>query len=86
MSEDKVWWPVSHVARHIIGCHPHWLYIEMERNRPAWARFLYPDGKRLLLDADAVADYVAEHPVDLPNYRSKWKRRGGKAHRKQADQ
>lgn len=63
---DTVWWPVADIARHIVGCHPHWLYGELAENRPAWERFIKPGTDRLLLDADAVADYVAEHPIDLP--------------------
>jgi hypothetical protein len=78
VSDKPVRWLVCHVARYIVGCHPHWLYIELERNRPACRKFLHPDGKRLLLNADAVADHVAENPVDLPKHRPAWKKRGNR--------
>ncbi|MFF2010306.1 hypothetical protein ACFVWY_14705 [Streptomyces sp. NPDC058195] len=75
---ETTWWPVSHIARYIIGCHPQWLYVELENDRRTWGPFLHPDGKRLLLNADAVADYVAEHPVSLPKHRPAWKKRGSR--------
>jgi hypothetical protein len=78
VSNETVWWPVSHIARYVVGCHPQWLYVELENNRRTWGPFLHPDGKRLLLNADAVADYVAENPVNLPKYRPAWKKRGNR--------
>ncbi|MET7828522.1 hypothetical protein ABZT23_28070 [Streptomyces sp. NPDC005386] len=87
MSNETVWWPVSHIARYIVGIHPQWLYIELENNRRTWGPFLHPDGKRLLLNADAVADYLADNPdaLNYPLTRPAWKKRGnrgGKGRRK----